>query len=116
MPLVVLRTTAAIPDASREPLLQELSRLVASQTGKPESYVMTLLEPAAAMTMAGSPAASCFVEVRGVGAFSPKQTASMSKAICALLADKLAVSPSRTYLNFIGFDGAMWGFNGSTFG
>ncbi len=116
MPLIAIRTTVELADSNRVPLLQECSKLVAQHTGKPEAYVMTLLERVSAMTMGGTAAPACFVEVRGVGAFSGKQTASLSQAVCELLAERLGVSSRRIYLNFTGFDGSMWGFDGSTFG
>ena len=43
MPLINVRTS--LPEvADADGLLQELSAALAQQTGKPESYVMTLLE------------------------------------------------------------------------
>ena len=43
MPLITLRTSLASVDR-RDELLLELSAMLAEQTGKPEAYVMTLLE------------------------------------------------------------------------
>jgi len=116
MPLVIIRTTVEVPASQRVELLQACSKLAAKQTGKPEAYVMTVLEPPMAMTMAGTAQPACFVEVRGVGAFKPAQTSSMSEAFCALLAQRLGVDSGRIYLNFTGYDGAMWGHDGGTFG
>ena len=116
MPLIAIRTTVDLTESDRVSLLLECSKTIARQTGKPEAYVMTLLERVPAMTMAGSADPACFVEVRGVGSFSGKQTASISQAVCKLLVDRLGVPSSRIYLNFTGFDGAMWGFDGGTFG
>lgn len=116
MPLIIIRTTVDVTEADRLPLLEDCSRTLAKQTGKPESYVMTILEPVAGMTMAGTAEPCCLVEIRGVGSFTPKQTAAMSNAFCALIQERLRISTSRIYLNFTGFDGTMWGFDGATFG
>ena len=52
MPLINVRTSLpALKDGSA--LLQELSSELANQTGKPEAYVMTLLETGVPMTFAG---------------------------------------------------------------
>ena len=49
MPLINVRTSLpALKDGSA--LLQELSSELANQTGKPEAYVMTLLETGVPMT------------------------------------------------------------------
>ena len=55
MPLINVRTS--LPElADAAGLLKELSAALAQQTGKPEAYVMTLLEAAVPMTFAhGSP-------------------------------------------------------------
>ena len=53
MPLINVRTS--LPEvADSAALLKELSAALAQQTGKPESYVMTLLDTAVPMTFAGS--------------------------------------------------------------
>ena len=53
MPLINVRTSLpALKDGSA--LLQELSSELANQTGKPDAYVMTLLETGVPMTFAGS--------------------------------------------------------------
>ena len=59
MPLINLRTSLAAVE-SRDELLLELSAMLAEQTGKPEDYVMTLLETDVPMTFAGSSAPAVF--------------------------------------------------------
>ena len=116
MPLMIIRTNANLSGAKVQPLLAECSRKIATLTGKPEAYVMTMFQPVGAMTMAGTSEPACFVEVRGVGKMSGQQTGSMSKALSELLAGELGVASRRIYLNFQGMEGAMWGWDGSTFG
>ena len=62
MPLINVRTS--LPEVvDSAALLKELSAALAQQTGKPESYVMTLLETAVPMTFAGSPDPCAYVEL-----------------------------------------------------
>ncbi|WP_256377330.1 phenylpyruvate tautomerase MIF-related protein [Synechococcus sp. UW86] len=66
MPLINVRTSLqALKDGSA--LLQELSSELANQTGKPEAYVMTLLETGVPMTFAGSHEPCAYVEVKSIG-------------------------------------------------
>jgi phenylpyruvate tautomerase PptA (4-oxalocrotonate tautomerase family) len=116
MPLMIVRTTASVSEAKIQPLLKECSKKVATLTGKPETYVMTMFGHAKAMTMAGTDEPCCFVEVRGVGKMSAQQAGSMSKSLCEMLSEALGVQSRRIYLNFINIDGAMWGWDGNTFG
>ncbi|NDD68703.1 MAG: light-inducible protein, partial [Synechococcaceae bacterium WB9_4xC_028] len=53
MPLITLRTSLPAVEEATE-LLQDLSAALAQQTGKPESYVMTMLQAAVPMTFGGS--------------------------------------------------------------
>ena len=69
MPLINVRTSLpALKDGSA--LLQELSSELANQTGKPEAYVMTLLETGVPMTFAGNEPCA-YVEVKSIGALRP---------------------------------------------
>jgi phenylpyruvate tautomerase len=116
MPLMIIHTQANVPDEKVPGLLKECSKKLASLTGKPETYVMTALERASAMTMGGSDEPACFVDIRGVGKMSSQQASSMSKAFCELLGQSLGIGARRVYLNFTGVDGALWGWDGGTFG
>lgn len=116
MPLMTIRTNATIDDAAVKPMLTACSAKVAALLGKPESYVMTLFDRVSGMTMSGSDAPACLVEVRSVGKLTGDQTRALSQTFCPLLAEHLGVEPNRIFLNFTDFPGAMWGFDGSTFG
>ena len=69
MPLIKLQTSVAVPEQRREPLLTAASRLLSEATGKPETYVMAVLEPATATCMGGAMAPAAFVDLRGSQSF-----------------------------------------------
>ena len=115
MPLLALKTSAAVPENRRDELLASLSRIVAGATGKPEQYVMVTIEPVAAL-MSGRPGPAAMADVRGVGGLSGQTNQDLSQKICALLSSSLGVPPERVYLNFTDVPAANWGWNGSTFG
>ena len=116
MPLMTIRTNVGIDEGAIAPLLTACSGKVASLLGKPEGYVMTLFDRVTGMTMGGTGDPACLVEVRSVGRLTPDQTRALSEAFCPLLSEHLGVPPNRIFLNFTDFPGAMWGFNGATFG
>jgi hypothetical protein len=116
MPLLTLRTNAAVDDAVVAPLLKDCSAQVAKLLGKPEAYVMTLFDRVVGMTMGGTPGLACLVEVRSVGKLTPGQTLAVTEALCPLLSERLGVAGARIFLNFTDFPGAMWGHDGGTFG
>ena len=117
MPLARVVSSADPPDAATaERLLGELSKLLSAELGKPEAYVMTCLEPRAAMTFAGTREPSAYVEVKNVGRFTPERTRSLSAALCPLVGKALGVSPNRVYIEFTDAQGHLWGYDGDTFG
>ena len=112
MPLINVRTSLpALKDGSA--LLQELSSELANQTGKPEAYVMTLLETGVPMTFAGSCDPCAYVEVKSIGALKPS---AMTKAFCDLISKRTGIPSNRIYIGFDDVKATAWGWNGKTFG
>jgi len=116
MPLVRVQLSVALDAAAEQSILKSLSSAVASALGKPESYMMAVLEPKAALLMGGSAGPAAFCEVRSVGTISGAQAKSLSGAICEILSAQAKVPGERIYLNLAGVPGAMWGHDGGTFG
>ena len=114
MPLVRIVSSAETPSGT-EALLKRLSGLLAKELGKPESYVMTCLEPRAQMTFAGTPAPTCYIEVKNVGTLSPDVTKRLSAALTEVIAPALGVAKDRIYIEFAEAKPHHWGFAGDTF-
>lgn len=112
MPLINLRTSLPAVD-NRDELLCELSSMLAEQTGKPEDYVMTLLETGVPMTFAGSTEPAAFVEVKSIGALRPP---AMTAAFCELITARTGIPASRIYICFEDVPASDLGWNGRTFG
>ncbi len=117
MPLIKVQTSIPNPDpALTETLLKQLSASLAKHVGKPESYVMTAFEPEVAMTFGGNLGPTCYIEVKNIGSMTSAQTKAMSQDFCQKISDTLAIPQNRIYIEFNDAKGAMWGWNGSTFG
>jgi len=115
MPLLKLETTAVLSEDKRKALLASLSKILAGTIGKPEEYVMVMVNPAATL-MSGKPGDAAFVDVRSIGGLSGDVCRNLSQKICQLLNDFLAVPQNRIYLNFTDVEAGNWGWNGNTFG
>ena len=112
MPLINVRTNiSGVQEASA--LLKKLSSALAAATGKPESYVMTLLESGVPMTFAGSEEPCAYVEIKSIGSLAPP---AMTDHFCELIKASLGIEKDRIYIGFDDVNASDWGWNGRTFG
>jgi phenylpyruvate tautomerase PptA (4-oxalocrotonate tautomerase family) len=113
MPTLILKTNTPRPD-DVEGLLREASATVAEALGKPERYVMVLLEADRAMCFAADTAPCAYLELKSIG-LAPEQTRALSATLCAFVEDRLGVPKERVYIEFADLARDMFGWNGSTF-
>ena len=115
MPLIKLRTNVSVTDEKKPELLSELSQLLASETGKPERYVMVEIAEDRNMLFGGSSDPLAYVECKSIG-LSTAQAKSLSQSISQVLDTRMQISADRVYIEFSNCPAEFWGWNGSTFG
>jgi phenylpyruvate tautomerase len=117
MPLLTLFSSANQPD---EPALSQMlgtfSSLLARELSKPEHYVMVGLAPRMNMSFAGSRQPACYAELKNVGRLSHERVEQLSAVLCDAIAKALDLPRARIYIEVTNADGALWGFDGGTFG
>ncbi len=117
VPLLSLSTSAPpLAPGARDQLFRRLSALLATEFRKPEAYVMVLLGPPVALFFAGNSAPACFAQVKNVDHVSGPHAEILSGTLCTMLSEGLGVAKDRIYIEFSGVQGALWGWNGGTFG
>jgi phenylpyruvate tautomerase PptA (4-oxalocrotonate tautomerase family) len=114
MPLIRI-VTSAEPPPTADAWLRDLSALLAREIGKPEAYVMTCLEPRAAMTFGGTAEPTCYIEVKNVGPLAPELTKRLSAQITERVARATSVKGARVYIEFSEAKPHHWGYDGDTF-
>ena len=112
MPLINVRTSLVDIEEPKK-FLKELSLELSNLTGKPENYVMTLLETNVPMTFAGTNEPCCYVEIKSIGSLNP---AEMSTLFCKLITKRTYIPSDRIYIEFNDVPAKLWGWNGSVFG
>ena len=115
MPLIHVRTSAPLNEDVKECCSKTLSHICSDELGKPEQYVMVVLENAW-ICMAGTAGSGAFVDVRSIGNLNPEKNQSLSDKICTALQKELDLPPERIYLNFTDVPRSDWGWNRNTFG
>ncbi len=113
MPFIQVNTSFKSVVDNDDLLQKDISTMVAELTGKPENYVMTMIQRDIKMTFAGSDEPCCFIKVKSIGSLNPSL---MSKSLCELIASKTNINMNRIYIEFIDVKASNWGFNSSTFG
>ena len=115
MPLIKLQVTEALPVDKKEEVLKGISALIAECIGKPEQYVMAVLEQVDIL-MSGSDGPGAFADVRSIGGLGGSVNQEISSKLCDLLESELSIQANRIYINFTDVPASQWGWNGSTFG
>lgn len=117
MPLLNLFSSAPEPqEPALSQMLKSFSSVLAHELGKPERYVMVGLAPRMQMSFAGSREPACYAELKNVGELDQDKVEHLSEILCEAIAKALALPRNRIYIEFTNADGALWGFDGGTFG
>ncbi len=115
MPLLHLATNLQMSREEEEKTAATLSAAAARLLGKPESYVMTLVQGGQAMTFGGTAEPCAYLQLKSLG-LPETQTGELSAALCDLVLEELGIEPGRTYIEFSSPPRHLWGWNRSTFG
>ncbi len=115
MPLLHLATNLEMDAESERAAASALSKAAADLLGKPESYVMVLLQGGQAMTFGGSEAPCAYLQVKSLG-LPEDRTGDFSATLCDHIGSSLGIDTSRIYIEFSSPPRHLWGWNRSTFG
>jgi hypothetical protein len=117
MPLLNLFSSAPQPEEpALAQMLKAFSSLLARELGKPERYVMVGLAPRLEISFGGSRDPACYAELKNVGQLEQEKVEHLSEILCDAIAKALTLPRNRIYIEFTNADGALWGFDGGTFG
>jgi phenylpyruvate tautomerase PptA (4-oxalocrotonate tautomerase family) len=115
MPTLIIKTNAELPAHRRDDLLRAASAAVAELLGKPEGYVMVLLESGADMSFGADSAPCAYLELKSLG-LPEDRTPELSAALCDFVERHLGIPKSRVYIEFASPPRHLFGFDGRTFG
>lgn len=114
MPCLQVRTNVRFTPEQEQQICAALSKMVSELTGKPEQYVMVVVQYAA-MSFAGSSDPCAFMDLRSIGCISRAENKKYSAALCKYFAD-YKIAADRIYISFACAKGEDWGYGGNTFG
>jgi len=112
MPLIKVETNAVPPRADET--VKALSSLAADMLGKPEQYVLAILEDDKEMTFGGTNAPAAFVTLHSIG-LPEDRTPEFSASICSFLETAMGIPSDRIYIAFGNLERHLFGWNSKTF-
>ena len=110
MPYINVSTSAKMED--KQKLLEEISILVSSLTGKSKRFVMAKLDDNSEMYF-DDESPCCFLEIKSIGSVNPS---AMAKPISNFVYEKMGIPIDKIYISFEDVSNSMWAWNGRTFG
>ncbi|XP_021275568.1 macrophage migration inhibitory factor homolog [Herrania umbratica] len=108
-------TNVPVDAVTTSDILKDATKAVAKTIGKPESYVMILVNGGVPMAFAGTEAPAAYGELISIGGLGPSVNSKLSSTIADILQTKLSIDASRFYIKFYDVQRSYFGFNGSTF-
>ncbi|KAK7329737.1 hypothetical protein VNO77_23914 [Canavalia gladiata] len=115
MPTLNLFTNVPVDTVVASDILRDATKAVAKIIGKPESYVMILLNGAVPIAFGGTEEPAAYGELISIGGLGPSVNGKLSSTIAEILQTKLYIDSSRFYIKFYDVQRSFFGFNGSTF-
>lgn len=114
MPSLVIQTNAACDASQAEALTAAASKAVSTVTGKPEDYVMVLLQHEQTMRFGGSAKPAALLTLRSIGL--PEDREAVADAVSTAVAQSAGVPPERIYCVMEDIARTHWAMGGKTFG
>lgn len=114
MPFIRVETNVDVGAKSDE-ITAKLSKVVSEATGKPENYVMVVLQDKLKLSFAGTPEPAALVTFKSIG-LEEDRCASLSERLCAFFARELRIHGKRVYIDFADLERTMLGWDSRTFG
>jgi phenylpyruvate tautomerase len=115
MPFLSIQTNTSLSDDQQAALLNSASKIVASELGKPESYVMVSFVHAQQMKFAGNDSPTAFLELSAIGMPDSHRNPLVS-ALTKLVADACKINPERIFVVLADIQARFWASNGAIIG
>ncbi|KAK1388392.1 RNA-binding KH domain-containing protein PEPPER [Heracleum sosnowskyi] len=110
-----LNNANAVDSVIASDILKDATKVVAKIIGKPESYVMIVLNGGVPISFAATEEPAAYGELISIGGLGPSVNGKLSSTIADILQTKLSIDASRFYIKFYDVQRSNFGFNGSTF-
>ena len=114
MPLIKVETNRAIEPNKSAEIAKALSALAADMLGKPEQYVLAILDDGKTLLFGGEKGPAAYVTLDSIG-LPEDRTPDFAARICSFLETALDIPGNRVYIAFGDVKRHLFGWDGKTF-
>ncbi len=114
MPLFKIETNVIINDDKIDECIKKISAFVSKILNKPEKYIMVLINSNVSIMFAKTLDPAAYIELKSIGLID-ETCPLLSKEICSFLESEYSIPADRVYIDFHNINGAMFGWNKTTF-
>lgn len=114
MPLLTIDITESLSPEEARTLSIPAAKIVAEETGKPESVVMVRVNPGAILTFQGATDQIALFEIYGIE-LPPEKTASLTVRFCDFAKEHLGVEGERVFVRCTDVPRGRWGMDKRVF-
>jgi len=114
MPYLKVQTNVEFSKDAKDQILGNLTDLISKELGKPEQFIMVVIQASQSMIFGGSFDPVIYIELRSIR-LPEAHTKSLSGSISRLIMDQMNIKSDRIFINFVNVEPHMWGYNSSTF-
>ena len=114
MPCLIIKTNQTVDKQTKKEHCLSASAKTAEILGKPETYVMTMIEDQITMSMSGTTEPTVYLELKSIN-LPEDQTAELSSQLCQHIGNLLNVASNRIYIEFSNAQRHLWGWDNRTF-
>ncbi|GER41788.1 macrophage migration inhibitory factor family protein, partial [Striga asiatica] len=105
MPTLNLYTNVPVDGVVASDILKDATKAVAKIIGKPESYVMILVNGGVPISFGGTEEPAAYGELVSIGGLGPTVNGKLSATIAEILQTKLSIDSARFYIKFYDVQG-----------
>lgn len=113
MPYLAITTNAPLSAECESALAAEVSKILADELGKPQSYTMVSVQPTRAMRFAGSEEPAAFLDLKSIGL--PNDLGELALALTQGVCRHVGIAASRVFIAFYDVPASRWAHEGEMF-
>ena len=113
MPYLAITTNVPLAAECESALAAEVSKILAEQLKKPQTFVMVAVHPVRVLRFAGSEEPAAFLDLKSIGL--PNYLSDISLSLTQAVGHHAGIPATRVFIAFADISSSRWAHEGDTF-